>query len=191
MHTVLQEIFPAAVIKCCRFHLGQAWWREIQNLGLSLEYKDNNSELGKWLKLSFGLHFIDADDVEECFVEEVMAEAPLDDRCSRFADYLVDNYVTAESRFPPSLWAEVPSTLKRTNNSAEVFHSQFNAQFYSAQPAIFVFMDVLQKLQAKTYLKMSSTDQAVTARKEDRTRTEFAISQYRKYSSGEITLYSD
>ena len=24
MHTVLQEIFPAAVIKCCSFHLGQA-----------------------------------------------------------------------------------------------------------------------------------------------------------------------
>ena len=59
MHTVLQEIFPAAVIKCCRFHLGQAWWCKIQNLRLSYEYKDNNSELGKCLKLSFGLHFID------------------------------------------------------------------------------------------------------------------------------------
>ena len=43
---------------------------------------NNNSELWKWLKLSFGLHLIDADDVEECFVEEVIAEAPLDERCS-------------------------------------------------------------------------------------------------------------
>ena len=94
MHTVLQEIFPAAVIKCCRFHLGQAWWRKIQNLGLSHKYKDTDSALGKWLKLSFGLHFVDVDDVEECFVEEVMAEAPQDNRCSRFADYLVDNYVS-------------------------------------------------------------------------------------------------
>ena len=51
MHTVLQEIFPAAFIciKCCRFHLGQAWWRKIQNLGLGHEYKDTDSELGKWL----------------------------------------------------------------------------------------------------------------------------------------------
>ena len=29
--------------------------------------------------------------------------------------------MTVESRFPPGLWAEVPSTLKRTINSAEVF----------------------------------------------------------------------
>ena len=57
------------------------------------------------------------------------------------------------------------------------------AQFYSAHPSIFVFMDVLQKVQATTYLKMRSTDQAVTARKEDK----IAISQSRKYSSGEIT----
>ena len=40
-----------------------------------------------------------------------------------------------------------------------------------------------QQVQATTYLKMRSTDQVVTARKEDKTRTEFAISQYRKYSS--------
>ena len=32
-------------------------------------------------------------------------------------------------------------------------------------------MDVLQKVQATTYLKMRSTDQAITARKEDKTRT--------------------
>lgn len=26
MLTALRDIFPTAVIKCCRFHLGQAWW---------------------------------------------------------------------------------------------------------------------------------------------------------------------
>lgn len=77
---------------------------EIQNIGLSYEYKDKDSEVGKWLKLSFGLHFIDAQDVEESFMEEVMAEAPNDDRSFRFADYLVENYVTViSSRFPPDL----------------------------------------------------------------------------------------
>ena len=67
------------------------------------------------------------------------------------------------------------------------FIYRIDAHFYSAHPSIFVFMDVLQKVQATTYFKMRSTDQAVTARKEDKTRTEFAISQYRKYSSEEIT----
>ena len=72
MLTVLRDIFPTAVIKCCRFHLGQAWWRKTQNLGLSRDYKDTKSDIGQWLRLSIGLHFIDLTDVEDCFVEELM-----------------------------------------------------------------------------------------------------------------------
>ena len=60
---------------------------------LSHENKDTYSELGKWLKLSFGLHFIYADDFEECFFKEVMAEALPENRCCLFADYLIYNYM--------------------------------------------------------------------------------------------------
>ena len=41
------------------------------------------------------------------------------------------------------------------------FIYRIDAHFYSAHPSIFVFMDVLQKVQAAIYLKMMSTDQAV------------------------------
>ena len=34
---IVRSIFPATDIKCCRFHLGQAWWRKIQKLGLPNE----------------------------------------------------------------------------------------------------------------------------------------------------------
>jgi hypothetical protein len=48
--------FTATVLLGCRFHLGQAWWRKIQNLGLANEYKDSaNSEIGKLLTAFFGL----------------------------------------------------------------------------------------------------------------------------------------
>ncbi len=40
-------------ISCCRFHLGQSWWRKIQAVGLSVEYKDKSSEIGKWLTIFF------------------------------------------------------------------------------------------------------------------------------------------
>lgn len=33
----------------CRFHLSQAWWRKLQQLGLSTEYTDKESEIGKFL----------------------------------------------------------------------------------------------------------------------------------------------
>ena len=56
---------------------------------------------------------------------------PEDPRCSKYADYLVENYVTDNSKFPPEMWAEVPSNNKRTNNSAESFHAHFNAVLLS------------------------------------------------------------
>ena len=40
MHNNLKESFPEETIKCCRFHLGQAWWREMQTLGLCQDYKE-------------------------------------------------------------------------------------------------------------------------------------------------------
>jgi hypothetical protein len=50
--------------------LGQVWYRKMQNLGLSQDYKDSDSEIGKWLK-SFGLHFLDPTEVEDCFVQKL------------------------------------------------------------------------------------------------------------------------
>jgi hypothetical protein len=175
MHTVLNDVFPVVSLKCCRLHLGQAWYRKMQNLCLSQDYQDSDSEVGKWLKQSCGLHFFDPTEVEDCFVEDYMASAPQDERCIKYADYLVENYVTTDSRYPPTLWSEVPSDCKRTNNAAESFHSHFNAQFYSAHPSIFVFMDVIQKLQPDTYVKIRSSTQPAMSRKSERDRTDFAI----------------
>ena len=44
MHTVGKELYPEAVIKSCRFHLGQSWWPKIQWLHVAKEYK-----LNEWL----------------------------------------------------------------------------------------------------------------------------------------------
>ena len=121
----IRSIFPATNIKYCRFHLGQAWWRKIQNLGLANEYKDSaNSEIGKGLTAFFGLAFLPYSDVENSFVEDFMSVAPEHQKCSACADYLTDTYITHESLFPPHLWAEAPSNMKRTNNGPESFHCQ-------------------------------------------------------------------
>ena len=40
----VSTIFPNAQRRGCRFHLGQSWWRRIQSLGMSEDYKDKNSE---------------------------------------------------------------------------------------------------------------------------------------------------
>ena len=38
-----------------------------------------------------------------------------DVRCRKFADYVVDNFVAADSDFPPTLWAHAPDVMPVTN----------------------------------------------------------------------------
>ena len=55
MVNLLREEFREVEIKGCSLHLGQAWYRKIQSLGLAQDYKDKSSEIGKWLSQFFGL----------------------------------------------------------------------------------------------------------------------------------------
>jgi hypothetical protein len=50
-------VWPLIQMKGCRFHLGQSWWRKIQTVDLSQEYK-KNSDISIFLKYFFGLPFL-------------------------------------------------------------------------------------------------------------------------------------
>ena len=79
--------------------MGQAWWRRIQELGLSTDYNDTKSEDGELLKYVFGLLLLPPSEVLERFQEDLMPLKPLlyDD----FFDYLFLNYDTlTRGRFP-------------------------------------------------------------------------------------------
>jgi hypothetical protein len=80
MHTVVREMFPEVVIKSCRFHLGQTWWRKIQNVGLAKEYKNYGSVISKWLTHFFGLAFLEPSDVGNSFAEDLVPDMPDDKR---------------------------------------------------------------------------------------------------------------
>jgi hypothetical protein len=41
-------IFPYAQIKCYRFHVAQAWYKQIGKLELKIEYDKNESEISNW-----------------------------------------------------------------------------------------------------------------------------------------------
>ncbi|KAF0715361.1 MULE domain-containing protein, partial [Aphis craccivora] len=51
------EVWPGMNVVGCRFHLTQAWYRQIQSLGLITEYK-NKCNIGMWLRHTFGLLFL-------------------------------------------------------------------------------------------------------------------------------------
>ncbi|KAL4091005.1 hypothetical protein QTP88_025749 [Uroleucon formosanum] len=159
IHMAVESAWPTSQIRGCRFHLAQSWWRKIQNLGFSAIYKDTSSEneIGNFLELFFGLPFLRPIEVIDCFTDELMAVRPTgDNRIEEFMDYVFDNYISPEASFPPSIWAQFSTTLNRTTNSCESFHSKLNSCFYSGHPNIFVFINELLEVQSETYIKCRS-----------------------------------
>lgn len=130
-------------------------WRKIQELGLGPDYT-NNSESGKYLQYIFGLPFLDPSAVGDCFAFDFGEIQPQNKKICDFADYMVNMYISEDAQFPPHMWAECSSSLHRTTNACESFHSKFNSLFYSPHPNIYQFIEVLKNVQIDTYIKISS-----------------------------------
>jgi hypothetical protein len=57
IHNAVKIVWNEVKIIGCRFHISQAWWRKVQELGLSKDYKER-TEVGKWIGYCFGLLFL-------------------------------------------------------------------------------------------------------------------------------------
>src|SRR5699024_3491840 len=68
VHLAVNVNFPITEIKGCLFHLKQAWYRKLSQLGLSSFYKAGQSKIGQWLRYIFGLPYLRPNDVSDCFL---------------------------------------------------------------------------------------------------------------------------
>ena len=58
-----------------------------------------SSEIGKWIRHTFGLLFLDPHEVSACFVNDFMSDCPDDERLKKYCDYFTDNSINEESLF--------------------------------------------------------------------------------------------
>lgn len=182
-HKAIKIVYPLSQIRGCKFHLGQAWFRKIQQIGLSVQYKDASDEIGKWLVYMFGLCFLSPEEVSDCFVEDFVAIKPDNKKLDEFCDYLVDTYISEESVFPPEMWARASSDLFQTTNACESFHAELNSNFYHHHPHIFSFIEVLTSLQTNSYIKIRSAGLNIHQRRNKKARSneEFIETQLQDY----------
>ena len=130
----------------------------MNSIGLGQVYKDKSSDVSRWLRLFFGLSLLPPNEVSDAFTDDIMPDAPASDAAMKFADYVLENYIAVDSKFPPILWAKPPDLLlSYANNGAESYHSHLNAEFYVKHPNIYVF--VLKKIQQTAHVSMNSMSQ--------------------------------
>ncbi|XP_022169254.1 uncharacterized protein LOC111033019 [Myzus persicae] len=108
----------------------------------------------------FWLEFFLSFDEVECGFVELMSIAPPD--VTDFSDYILDNYISEDSQFPPFIWAEEPQTYPRTTNGPESFHSNYNQQFYKQHPNYQNVINLLIEIQTETNLKVNSIGKKIT-----------------------------
>lgn len=154
-HQAFKESFPDINITGCSFHLKQAWLRKCGEIGLKKEYEDTEGEIHRWLRTVFGMSFLNPENVEDFFAFELCADAPQDKRIEAFTDYLLLNYISPHSQFPPIIWASNDVAKLRTTNCCENFHSKLNTMFSSAHPNIFNLIQRLGEMQKHTLIKIN------------------------------------
>ena len=124
----------------------------ISELGLREDY-NNDTDVGKWLKLFFGLPFVPLQQIEDAYVE-LISQMPENSAAAEFSDYILSNYIENECKFPPRLWFDDYSTNPKTTNGAESFHKHFKQSSYSSKPSVHLVVSLLLDVQLETVLKI-------------------------------------
>jgi len=70
----------------------------MNSIGLGQLYKDKSSDASRWLRLFFGLSLLPQNEVSDAFTDDIMPDAPASDTAIKFADYVLENYIAADSK---------------------------------------------------------------------------------------------
>jgi len=116
----------------------------MQSLGLNKRYGKKDSEVSQFLKKIFGVLLLPLAEVCNCFALEFLSNLPNDKRMKQFCDYLLENYIDADSSFPWPVWSECAASSLTTIHACELFHAPFNALFYSTHHKTFLLVFALQ-----------------------------------------------
>jgi len=133
---------------------------------------------------------LNEEDVEKCFVEDLMVTMPEHEKLKLFMDYLTENYIDAEAKFPIPVWADMTSSPERTINAYENFHSKFNSLYYTPHPDIYVFLGILKKILIDTKIAIRTATQ-ITKKPKITTNKKFAFIEENivKFKAGQLSRF--
>ncbi|KAE9524722.1 hypothetical protein AGLY_014772 [Aphis glycines] len=102
------------------------------------------------------------EEVEDCFTDNFMADKPDNSAITEFCDYLIDNYITNNSIFPPKIWAKQSSDRIHTTNACEKYSTeQINQYDYNKGLKCMTILSGLalstEEIKSKNFSKIINT----------------------------------
>jgi len=145
--------YPQASVRGCYFHLCQSVNRKVNEVGLKLEY-ENNNEVRGYVRCLSALAFVPSNDVQETF--ELLAESSPQniDHLDELTTFFEHTYIRgrrhrgrgetyAAATFAIPLWnqhAGGVDGIARTTNSIEGWHHGLQSLFLCHHPTLWSFM---------------------------------------------------
>ncbi|XP_046546031.1 uncharacterized protein LOC124256122 [Haliotis rubra] len=135
-----QRVFPAVQIKGCPFHMNQAIYRKVQNLGLATAYEEDVGT-HRFVKKLMGLQFLDAAHIRPAFikVKQQTVTPDLVALCDYYEATWIRSTVWTVANWSVFGTADLESWHKRLNQLSGRRH----LPFYRLLPLLFREADLL------------------------------------------------
>jgi hypothetical protein len=99
--SAINKVFPDSVITGCNFHFDQCLWRQIQNIGLTVEYKEDE-QVRIICRMCAALAYLPIDKGEERWFM-IMDSVPQNEKLTSFLDYFVEQWMENQN-VPIEMW---------------------------------------------------------------------------------------
>ena len=143
----LQQEFPQSRLRGCYFHFCQAVFRQVQKLGFSVDY-GNNQELRTKIRMLMALAFVPEQIVQQTF-DNLRDEAPVNIR--PLFQYFHQQWF---QNIKKEMW-NMYGIRRRTNNDVEGWHNRFNNLVDKHHPNIYDLISCIRKEQGFTETLMA------------------------------------
>ena len=154
MMNAIKEELPQSRIRGCFFHFTQAVWRKVQELGLSIPFRDNDA-VKRTVRRVSALPLVPLTAIDEVW-ESIHENAPLNiNGVESFLNYVVNTWIDEiYGLFNRHIWTHFDNDGARTNNHLEGFHFKLNKCTGKIHPNIFELILVFQKIQNESEIEL-------------------------------------
>lgn len=196
--------YPTAQVRGCYFHLCQSVVRKVNEVGLKIDY-ENNDEVRGFVRCLSALAFVPPEDVTEAFDLLVDTMPPGIDHLDELISYFEHTYIRGRrlrgranafgpALFPIEVWSQHAAGvdgIARTTNSVEGWHHGLQSLFQCHHPTLWNFLSGIKQdlQQQKARLLQGAAGMQQTSKKRYRCLDERVKRAINSYGRTEILLY--